>query len=472
MQFLFTTLQHVESHFYGRVGVELTRLGHDVSHVTYSRRAAQRLRGVGVSASCMPDLMAGLGPLDVGEHKSRIEHEYPIPSLRDVYRTDIACRGRSDAWSVERTVRHFVAMERTVEELRPDLVVPEVGNETMRTVAHLVGQRYGATVLFLFYTIFPRPLRLYADTMQAPIVPPEELRELRPEERAEVDRFVEEFTAAGRPIRAFRSRPFTLERVRLVGRHYLVKAMWDRDNPYLEPTRWLVQELAERARRRVARRFYRPLPDRPYVYFPLHVSDDYKIQRLVPHLADQLALVRQLAAYLPEGYELVVKEHPMSLGRNPLGWLRSLAAIPRVRLVDPFESSHEIIRRADAVTVISSTVGLEALLYAKPVLTLGQPFYSGFGLTVDLEPTELREDLPAALEFRPDPEAIKRFLYAAMQRCLPGAPVLVDRSEANAGVLADSLDRVAAGRRARLRPVPDARQQDSLGGLVEARERP
>ena len=55
--------------------------------------------------------------------------------------------------------------------------------------------------------------------------------------------------------------------------------------------------------------------------------------------------------------------------------------MPNVRLVAPHTSSHELIRRAEAIAVISSTVGLEALLYGKPVLTLGQPFYSGYGVT-------------------------------------------------------------------------------------------
>ena len=49
-------------------------------------------------------------------------------------------------------------------EHRPDVIVPEVGNETIRVVTHLIGLKRGTPVLFLFYTIFPSPLRLYVDT--------------------------------------------------------------------------------------------------------------------------------------------------------------------------------------------------------------------------------------------------------------------------------------------------------------------
>jgi hypothetical protein len=125
--------------------------------------------------------------------------------------------------------------------------------------------------------------------------------------------------------------------------------------------------------------------------------------------------------------------------------LRRLRTRPNVRLVQPYTSSHELIRDAEAVAVISSTVGLEALLYEKPVLTLGEPFYSGFGVTLDVDAfREIRAKVPELLRFRPDPVRIGQFLGAAMRACLPGAPVLVDRSQENAVRLAGSLEQAAA----------------------------
>jgi hypothetical protein len=101
-----------------------------------------------------------------------------------------------------------------------------------------------------------------------------------------------------------------------------------------------------------------------------------------------------------------------------------------------------LIKRSEAVAVISSTVGLEALLYEKPVLTIGQPFYAGYGITLDVDSfRELRAAVPELLRFRPDAERIRRFLHAAMRSCYPGAPVLVDRSDENAVKLADSIER-------------------------------
>ena len=447
MRFLFTTLQYVESDFYGRVGAELERRGHEAAHLTWSRRAAA---GLGPRARVLPEEMRRVGPLDVEREAERVVERYGLPTLRDVWRTDWPCRGRSDAWCAERTVRHFLALERVLDELRPDVVVPEVGSETMRIAAQHVAMDRGIPVLFLLYTIFPKPLRLEVDDVRARLVDHGDPRELEPAERAELEEFSAAFRARDTPIRPHRSAPLRPRRAPLLARHVAVRALWDRDNDYLRPLRWLRTQTAETLRRPLARRLYEPLGERPYVYFPLQVADDYKLARLTPHLADQATLAAQLAGALPHGHELVVKEHPMSIGRNPLGLLRRLRAIPSVRLVDPHKSSHDLIGAAEAVAVVSSTVGLEALLHGKPVLTLGSPFYSGAGVTLDIEAAgDLREAVPALLRYGPEPERLERVLHAAMRSGRPGAPVLVDRSDANARRLAASIEAVAAGELAR-----------------------
>jgi hypothetical protein len=446
MHILFTTLQTHESEFYGRVGSELERRGHRVSHVTVSRAAARELRARGVDARCLPDLTAALGPLDVPAEVARIEATYDTPTIRDVYRADWAIAGHDEAESLERTVRHFRALEAVFDELRPDVLVPEVGNETIRIASHLIALERGIPDLFLFYTIFPRPLRLYVDTMHAPIVPPDELRPLAPAEERELDEFVAEFTSRAQPIRDYRRVPVEWRRVKLFADHVARRLGEDRDNDYLRPGRLLAHNASEWVRARAARPFYDDLDaERPFVYFPLHVTDDYKIKRIIPHCVDQVSIVEQIADALPPGIDLVLKEHPMSVGRNSVALLRRLRKRTNVRLVAPRTSSHELIRRSEAVAVISSTVGLEALLYEKPVLTIGQPFYSGYGITLDVDSfRELREAVPALLRFRPDGERIRRFLHAAMRHCYEGAPVLVDRSQENAVALARSIEEAAA----------------------------
>ncbi len=192
-------------------------------------------------------------------------------------------------------------------------------------------------VLFLLYTIFPSPLRLYVDTLHAPIAPLDEVRELTPEEREELEAFRalvhrggdsrSASTGACRSSSdASRSSPATYagEPARTATTTTCARGSCSASNG----TEW--------ARARAARPFYDRLdPARPFVYFPLHVTDDYKITRVIPHCVDQVSLVEQVADALPAGYDLVLKEHPMSVGRNSLSLLRRLRRRPNVRLVQP-----------------------------------------------------------------------------------------------------------------------------------------
>jgi hypothetical protein len=446
MRFLFTTLQTYESEFYGRVGAELVRRGHEVAHVTVSRASARELRERGADARSVHDVIAALGePASLADEVARIEATYPIPHIRDVYYADKAGERRDERWNVHRAVQHIRALERIVDDVRPDVLVPEVGNEVVRVASHLVGVARGIPVLFLLYTMFPNPLRLTVDTLHAPIVSPDDVRELTPEEADQVEAFRRTFTERAKPIRDYRRWRVERRRATLFAEHVRRKRTEDADNEYLQPGRLLWSNVAETARAKAALPFYDELSgDRPYVYFPLHVTDDYKIKKVIPHTVDQASIVEQVADALPPGYDVVLKEHPMSVGRNSIALLRRLRARPNVRLVRPHTSSHELIKGAAAIAVISSTVGIEALLYEKPVLTIGQPFYSGYGITLDVDSfRELRAAVPELLRFTPDAERIRRFLGAAMRATVPGAPVLVDRSDGNAVALAGSLEQRA-----------------------------
>jgi hypothetical protein len=355
-------------------------------------------------------------------------------------------------------------MEQLFERFRPDVLVPEVGNETMRTAAALVAQDRDVATFFLFHSIFPNPLRICVNSMRAPLAGREDIRPLTRDEEQEVERFMADFKGRAAPIREYRSVPITGKRLRIIARHVAVKLLFDQDNEYLRPGHWVARDVREVVRTRAAGRYYDPVPtERPYVYFPLHLGDDTKLKRLIPHCADQPAIVEQVARALPHGYDLVVKEHPLSIGRNSLATLRKLRRMRTVRLVPPRTSSRDLIRDARAIVVISSSVGLEALLHEKPVLTIGRPFYSGYGVTMDIESFgDIREAVPAVLSMTPDPARIRQVLHAGMREGYPGMPVLVNRSQENALELAGSLELAArrlsseheAGADATPQPVP------------------
>ncbi len=436
MRFLFATIQSFESDFYGRVGERLTARGHDVRHVTYSRRSARRLAARGLHAH---SVRARLEP--GGADVRGILALCGRDALSEAERIDRPSAGRSDASVRRRTLAHVRVLEGLFDDESPDVLVSEPGSELLRSVAHLVARERGVPTLWPAYTIFPAPLRLPVDAIQAPIVPDAELRPLTAHEREELERFRDEFTVQAKPIRAPRRLLPTATRARRAAEYVAARLGEDRDNEYLRPGRWAAEHVLGWGRAAAASRLYGTVPSRRFLYLPLHVADDHKLIGHFPEWADQAALVEHVAAALPPDLDLVVKEHPLSYGRNTLSLLRRIARTHRVHLVHPRASSHALLQAAVGAVVLSSTVGLEALLYEKPVLTLGRPFYAGYGVTLDGDPgDDLAGSLAALRVFRPDPERVCQFLHAAWRSCYPGVPVLVDQSDENARAVAASLE--------------------------------
>jgi hypothetical protein len=468
VRWLFVTIQFEETDFFRRVGEELVRRGHEVAHTTISRHGAEELRARGHRAWCVPDLLEAAGTGDADAETARIEETYPILSLRNVWRTDRACAGRPEPECLDRTLRYFRAFEQLFDEYRPDVLVPEVGSETVRFVSHLVARERGVTVPYIFQTIFPGNFRLYLDEYEGPIFPAEELRPLTAEERAEAETYVRNYNEAREPTLPHRRSRVTTSKLRDFVRHLRVKRTHDRDNEYLAPSRFVSNYLRQNLNALFVRRMSEPLAstDRPFVYFPLHVTDDFKVKRVIPHCVDQAAIIEQIAEALPQGYDVVLKEHPWAIGKMPLEMMRRLTRRRNIRLVDAYTNSHELIQRSAAVVVISSTVGLEAILYAHPVLTLGAPFFSGYGVTVDVDDfAEIRDKVPAVLEFRPDPERCLEFVHACMRAMYVGKLSNVDPSDENAFDIADSLERAVEARRAGRDPVPTALERARRGEL-------
>ena len=67
------------------------------------------------------------------------------------------------------------------------------------------------------------------------------------------------------------------------------------------------------------------------------------------------------------------------------------------RVVDASANVMTLIEQADAVYVVDSLIGLDALLFGRAVTVFGQPFYAGLGLTDDRAP-DLATPSPRSLE--------------------------------------------------------------------------
>jgi hypothetical protein len=129
--------------------------------------------------------------------------------------------------------------------------------------------------------------------------------------------------------------------------------------------------------RRMARRFHslyvKPgeLPSLNYAFFPLHTEPEVTLSVYSNAYLNQIEAARLFSHNLPVGMKLLVKEHPWSVGKRPLGYYNKLLEIPNVMLADPAVPSRDLVSHARLITVIAGSIGLEGLMFKRPVVFLG-----------------------------------------------------------------------------------------------------
>lgn len=113
-----------------------------------------------------------------------------------------------------------------------------------------------------------------------------------------------------------------------------------------------------------------------YVFCPLQVPRDTQVTVFggwitgIPHLLDSLD---KASRQLPDYLHLRIKEHPSS----PVSFARRIESYNNPKLVlDKQHDVYDLVANSAGVVTINSSVGLEAFLFEKPVITIGKALYS------------------------------------------------------------------------------------------------
>lgn len=157
---------------------------------------------------------------------------------------------------------------------------------------------------------------------------------------------------------------------------------------------------------------------RPFVYFPLNFQPERTTSPQGGIFHDQILAVETLAAALPEGWEILVKEHPSQWwlrGKTRFssarysGYYARLAGIPNVKLVPIHTDTFALTDNAKVVATITGTAGWEALLRGKYALVFGIPWY---------------RDCPGVLQVRTVEECKKALALVQKNQTVPATDVL------------------------------------------------
>lgn len=148
------------------------------------------------------------------------------------------------------------------------------------------------------------------------------------------------------------------------------------------------------------------------VYMPLHFTPEATIDYWAddPTFALQEETIIKVAAHTPSHIKLLIKEHPAMYLRRNTEFYEKLRSFSNVTLIHPYECSNSLLNRVENVLVFTGSVGVEALLRNKRVLTLTNNYYS------DLHPNIFKtfkltdEDLAKELQKYPQGQFIHDIL--------------------------------------------------------------
>lgn len=142
----------------------------------------------------------------------------------------------------------------------------------------------------------------------------------------------------------------------------------DTDNQYVNAKEYKIKKI----------RFEESIPrGEKYYFYPFHLEPEAVVQYLADGIyKNQVKLIENIAASLPPGTYLYVKDHPHKNAYRKADDYERLMKIPNIRLLDSRFSGKEIIQNSIGVITINGSAGYEALLMGKQVYCFGTCMYS------------------------------------------------------------------------------------------------
>ena len=118
--------------------------------------------------------------------------------------------------------------------------------------------------------------------------------------------------------------------------------------------------------------------DEKYASYFMHYQPEHSTEGVAFEYRNQVDTAITIAASLPVGMWLAVKEHPAMVGLRPLEDYKKLLKQKNIKLLAADAPSHRLIKNASIVFTLSGTVSIESVLYGVPVITLGRIYYNYF----------------------------------------------------------------------------------------------
>ena len=119
------------------------------------------------------------------------------------------------------------------------------------------------------------------------------------------------------------------------------------------------------------------IPDGDFVVFFMHYQPERSSLPVGLNFSQQWFAIRTLSQALPEGWSLLVREHPttwlkpLDLSVRTKTIYTDIAALDNVRVCSMDVDTFDLVDRSRAVATLTGSVGFQALIREKPVMAFG-----------------------------------------------------------------------------------------------------
>lgn len=389
------------SRIYYLMAKKMAAWGHETLFATISGRIEQDFPREFPVVNVEREVNARLHELLDSPECAKLRKKYSREEVRKIYRMDYALRDTPEKHLQEKTLAYIALWLELLRKHEPDLIITLDASTLFDTTAFEAAKMTGTPMLFTNGESAivvrkpdgsPQPTIYWDSTnMVNHWVDKSFLkRDPTPGEEKKIREYSEAIRSEKKVHGGKKPAIITLENAKKYASFIANYVFKEKFGAYHDPLKLAADKVGQIIRLRLAKKYYskKPLDEllrQKFVFFAFQTPDDGQIVARAPQFANQHEWAIKCARSLPRGVKLFVKEHPHGTGSYPISWFKQLAAEPNIEVIPPAVNSHYLTQNGLCSIIINSTAGWEALLYCKPVVLLGRPFYSEAGVTFDVE---------------------------------------------------------------------------------------
>jgi len=380
-----------DEHFWPKIANNLKKKGFNVLFITTTKYGDKCVIKNGFEFININDMVADFKDLDINKECLRLKNEYELGNLRKLYFSEKYREHftSNDSELIIKTVNYLLAIEKVFNDYQVKFVVHHIGGEIIRRSFFLMGPKFGVKNVFIQFSpinwtsFFGTSLPILLDDVWMH-------EQISGEELLKIESYLKKFKAKKElmHINYYHSSGVLKK---------LFQNLKSKYGTYIRSDYNLFEAinitLSLIIRRCIFNKIYYPNIKKSleicekgkYFFFPIQYTRESRLTAYNPEYLNPDCFIKMIKEELPDGYKLLVKDHPHWVGDLPHKIIRNIHKMENVYFLNPNTSTHEIIEKSSAIITINSDVAYEALLYKKPVVTFGDEYFTGHGLTIDVD---------------------------------------------------------------------------------------